>query len=153
MILIIYAILLSGKIYLPLDKSYPVDKVRYYIEQSNCKYIITDSKNNLNNLKNLTIIEIDEFLKNKYSILSDVKYTFNSISYILYTSGTTGNPKGTLNKFSSLKNHMEWLIKTFDFDKNDIILQKTPINFDASTWEIYLPLFNDICNSLHSSII
>ncbi len=44
MILIIYAILLSGKIYLPLDKSYPIDKINYYLKQSNCKYIITDSK-------------------------------------------------------------------------------------------------------------
>ena len=151
MILIIYAILLSGKIYLPLDKSYPVDKIKYYIEQSNCKYVITDSKNIFNNLKDLTVIEIDNLLNNDHSLISDVKYIFNPISYILYTSGTTGNPKGTLNKFSSLKNHMQWLIETFQFDKNDIILQKTPINFDASTWEIYLPLFNDmkmfVCNN------
>ena len=139
MILIIYAILLSGKIYLPLDKSYPIDKINYYLKQSNCKYIITDS--NIFNNSKLNTIKLEDLLKYNDTELSEISYIFNPISYILYTSGTTGNPKGTLNKFSSLQNHMQWLIKTFNFDKNDIILQKTPINFDASTWEIYLPLF------------
>ena len=92
MILIIYAILLSGKIYLPLDKSYPIDKINYYLKQSDCKYIITDSKIIFNNSK-LNIIKLEYLLKDHYSELSENSYIFNPISYIIYTSGTTGNPQ------------------------------------------------------------
>lgn len=151
--LIIYAILLSNNIYLPLDTSYPINKIEFYITNSKCYYIITDT-NNMNNInaKYSQVIDYNELIndniKQKKIINNNCnneykyeKYNNQDLAYILYTSGSTGNPKGTMNKITSLINHMEFLINEFDFKQSDIFLFKTPICFDASTWEIYLPLF------------
>lgn len=154
-VLIIYAILLTGNIYLPLDIMYPKEKIYYYIKNSNCKYIITDDDIifdiDLNNMVNINYkllihntynnnININNYLNNFNNFLN----INNHIAYILYTSGSTGNPKGTINKLSSLINHILFLKNTFNFNNEDILLLKTPFSFDASTWEIYLPLFCNI---------
>ncbi|MBK9331726.1 MAG: amino acid adenylation domain-containing protein [Ignavibacteria bacterium] len=58
----------------------------------------------------------------------------------MYTSGSTGIPKGVLISHRSLTNHMLWMIDEFGFDSSVRVLQKTPFSFDASVWEFYLPL-------------
>ena len=148
-ILIIYSILITGNIYLPLDITCPKDKIDYYIEKTNCKYIISDNNYYFNNIN---IIKIEELFINKFTdTILDINIEFKNnilcndhIAYILFTSGSTGNPKGTINKLSSLFNHINFLIKEFKFSNNDKLILKTPFSFDASTWEIYLPLFINI---------
>src|SRR5262249_16487200 len=57
-----------------------------------------------------------------------------------YTSGSTGKPKGVAISHLSLCNHSYWMQDCFPLDESDSVLQKTPISFDASVWEIYSPI-------------
>lgn len=61
-------------------------------------------------------------------------------AYVLYTSGTTGEPKGAINKHLSLNNRIFWMADYLKVTQNDALILKTPISFDVSLWEVLLPL-------------
>ncbi|WP_405281228.1 amino acid adenylation domain-containing protein [Gaopeijia maritima] len=60
-------------------------------------------------------------------------------AYVLYTSGSTGAPKGVVIEHRAIVNRLEWMRETFDIGADDRILQKTPATFDVSVWELFLP--------------
>ena len=62
------------------------------------------------------------------------------LAYVIYTSGSTGRPKGVMIEHRSLVNHIAWQSSTFGFTRDDAILQRTSISFDASVWELWTPL-------------
>lgn len=60
--------------------------------------------------------------------------------YVLFTSGSTGRPKAVAVPHRALANHMQWMADAFVVTPDDRILQRTPTHFDASIWEVWLPL-------------
>lgn len=62
------------------------------------------------------------------------------LAYVIYTSGSTGTPKGVMLEHRSLVNQMAWLRNAFPVAQNDRVLFRTSISFDASVWEMWLPL-------------
>ena len=61
-------------------------------------------------------------------------------AYVLYTSGSSGVPKGVVIPRSALENHMAWMLSEFEFGPHDRVLQRTTPIFDASVWEFWAPM-------------
>ncbi|MFI5496825.1 amino acid adenylation domain-containing protein [Actinoplanes sp. NPDC051859] len=61
-------------------------------------------------------------------------------SYLLFTSGSTGGPKGVLSGQMGLLNRLEWMQQAFALSPADRVVQKTPFSFDVSLWELLWPL-------------
>ncbi|UKE71448.1 non-ribosomal peptide synthetase [Xanthomonas graminis] len=61
-------------------------------------------------------------------------------AYVLYTSGSTGQPKGAINTHAGIDNRLAWMQQTLGLRPEHSLLQKTPISFDVSVWEIFWTL-------------
>ncbi|OQS34427.1 hypothetical protein B0T40_15085 [Chromobacterium haemolyticum] len=64
----------------------------------------------------------------------------DALAYLLFTSGSSGRPKGVAVGRAALDNHMAWMNRRYPLDADDAVLQKTPVGFDASVWEFWAPL-------------
>ncbi|MGV0624314.1 amino acid adenylation domain-containing protein [Mycolicibacter minnesotensis] len=62
------------------------------------------------------------------------------LAYLMYTSGSTGAPKGALNSHAGIRNRLLWMQDAYALTADDRVLHKTPINFDPFVWEIFWPL-------------
>ncbi len=148
MIVSLFAVLKAGCAYLPLDVSYPKERLEYIIEKSEAKFILTESSHYaiLENV-NTNKIFIDK-QRLKIETLQDtapkVKVRPENLAYIIFTSGSTGVPKGVMITHSSVINLTENLYRKIYKDlniKNPKIVLNAPIMFDASVQQIMMLLY------------
>jgi amino acid adenylation domain-containing protein/non-ribosomal peptide synthase protein (TIGR01720 family) len=62
------------------------------------------------------------------------------LAYVIYTSGSTGRPKGAMNTHRAIVNRLLWMQEAYGLGERDRVLQKTPLSFDVSVWELFWPL-------------
>ncbi|WP_432409055.1 amino acid adenylation domain-containing protein [Wukongibacter sp. M2B1] len=142
MIAAILAVLKTGGICLPIDNTYPVKRIQYIIDNSKTNFIIGPVNNGHQyNFKGKYIQYNENDLEKFESSNMSVSTKADEAAYIIYTSGTTGKPKGVLLSHQGVINHAFTKIKELDISKGDIVAQNLSINFVASIWQIFTPLF------------
>lgn len=67
--------------------------------------------------------------------------TSDHLAYVMYTSGTTGKPKGIMIEHKSVNNCIFWMQDEFTLSERDIVVQRTNLTFDPSVWELFWPLY------------
>lgn len=137
MIIGILAIIKVGASYVPIDLSYPKERVEFIIKDSNAKLLITNKKSNL--YKDIIdCYEIEEKELENY-IGENVKSDINpdDIIYIIYTSGSTGTPKGAMIKHRNVVRLLKNDKFLFDFNDKDVWTMFHSVAFDFSVWEMY----------------
>ncbi len=140
MIIGLLAIFKAGAAYLPLDKSYPKERIEYMINDSGINYIISkrSDKGQLPQT-DAGIIYIDEVSDNINEQSPDspaVKPSPESAAYMIYTSGSTGKPKGVIMHNRALVNLLNWQLNGQKFEKGLTTLQFTTLSFDVAFQEI-----------------
>ena len=147
MIIGILGILKSGAAYVPFDKADPEERLKFKINNCNCKMVLTSSSSTLDLLfltKTDTLpVAIDSYWDEiAKAPKTNPKHINKStdLAYVIYTSGSTGNPKGTLLAHQSSSNLITNQIKKLKINNNSIVLQFASIGFDASVWEIFSTL-------------
>jgi pristinamycin I synthase-3/4 len=133
-------ILEAGAAYLPLDPSYPNERLGYMLEDSRIGLVLAEEAL-LTRLAafGVTCRSLEhDFVEG--APVPTMSVHPQSLAYCIYTSGSTGKPKGALLPHAALMSHMDWMIEAFGFDENVRVLSKTPVSFDASVWEFWLPL-------------
>jgi amino acid adenylation domain-containing protein/FkbM family methyltransferase len=146
LVIAMLGVLKAGAAYVPLDPSYPKDRLAFMLADARSPVILTqDDLSDIlpESAGRLICLDGGWEVIGRYDdtdVLLDVNP--DHPAYVLYTSGTTGNPKGVIVTHSSLRNHMLWMLGSFPLVEGDRVLQKTPFSFDASVWEFYLPLLS-----------
>lgn len=141
----ILGVLKAGAAYLPLDPHYPNNRIKYMLNKSQSRILLTHNSLVLKHIDgyNGLILDVKEILSRQDSILPILNISIQSsdLAYVIYTSGTTGTPKGVAISHKALCNHMNWMKNAYDFSSQDVFLQKTPFSFDASVWEFFMPIW------------
>jgi amino acid adenylation domain-containing protein len=149
MIVGILAVLKAGGAYVPLDPSYPSERLAYMLEDSVPCVLLTQMHLRpilpadalptiaLDDPAHLELLARDP---NTNAPPPSLGLTSRHLAYVIYTSGSTGQPKGAMNEHRALVNRLHWAQKTFALGPTDKVLQKTPIGFDVSVWEILHPM-------------
>ncbi|HEV7516887.1 MAG TPA: condensation domain-containing protein, partial [Thermoanaerobaculia bacterium] len=66
--------------------------------------------------------------------------TEESLAYVIFTSGSTGRPKGAMLSHAGIVNRLLWMQDAYGLMPADRVLQKTPVSFDVSVWELFWPM-------------
>ncbi|MEG4918277.1 amino acid adenylation domain-containing protein [Microcoleus sp. B7-D4] len=164
MLVALLAILKAGGAYIPLDPTYPQERLAFMLEDSLLSLLLTTSKiiqNSLyasgkvstniidsneqspSNPEQLTVISLDKTWEiinreNPENPKSNVNPT--NLAYILYTSGSTGFPKGVAIEHRSTVNFINWAQTVFNPKQLAGVLASTSICFDLSVFELFVPL-------------
>ena len=140
-------ILKVGAAYLPIDPSLPTERIRYLGQDAGAKVYVADAvtQGKLMALDDLqwVVIGTGEETDNpaESSLPSHLRPRPSDLMYVLYTSGSTGQPKGVMNQHDGVANRLIWHLRTLvGEDQRPVVLQKTTFTFDVSVWELFLPL-------------
>jgi len=133
----------TGAAYLPIDEDLPNDRANYIIKDSSVSFVLDTTTNG----KDLDVYVKKLWIKNLNlgnngkSNIKTIKITPDSSSYIIYTSGSTGTPKGVIIPHKNLVNLIKSQIKSLNIGCNERVLLFSPLTFDASVEQLWLPLF------------
>lgn len=146
MVMCIIAVFRAGGIYIPLDPYYPDERLRYVIEKTRVRFLIVDEEQ-ISRKRELSeqIIPVRELLKESSELqgpASSEPDIPGNLAYIMFTSGSTGNPKGVMIRHDSLLNFMVWMKTELKISSADTFLSTTSINFDISFLELFTPLIS-----------
>ncbi len=165
-LLAILAILKAGGVYVPIDSTYPPERIRYMLSDSEVKFLLTDSSffNSLtdlieqNSLLSCLIcldgkphqVEIAKstgfnlYDKQDFGTLPkenlEGSYEVTAPAYMMYTSGSTGLPKGAMIRHGGAINHIYAEFDALGFTEAFNFLQTAPASSDISVWQFLAPL-------------
>jgi amino acid adenylation domain-containing protein len=111
----------AGAAYVPLDPGYPADRLALMEEDSGATEIPDGA--------------ISSGISDGARSLDEAE-----LAYVIYTSGSTGRPKGVMIPHAGIVNRLLWMQDAYGLTPDDRVLQKTPISFDVSVWELFWPL-------------
>lgn len=145
----------AGDFYIPLDNEMPFERMEKILDTIDPVHIIVDDKMKEVNLGKYDSrkVEIGACLENDIDNFKLDKIRESAIDtdlvYALFTSGSTGMPKGVVVAHKSIIHYANWVKKTFQLDENTILGNQTPFYFSMSVLDIYTTL----CSGATLSII
>ncbi len=132
-------ILKTGAAFVPFEPNYPRERLDYLFTDSAVRILVTDSAHAQIAPEGTKTILVDEPLTAAKAGISQA--TPEAVAYMMYTSGSTGNPKGAMIPHRAIVR----LVQNNDFasfNPEEVFLAFAPVSFDASTLEIWGPLLN-----------
>ncbi len=146
MIVAILGVMKAGGAYLPVDPTYPSERVAFMLKDSAAPVLLTQERLRAQ----LPAHDAREVLLDAdWPIIAqedddnlDLTTTPEKIAYVIYTSGSTGKPKGAALRHRGLSNLTEVQRRAFGVGPGVRVLQFAPFSFDASVWETFMALAN-----------
>lgn len=143
MLICLLGILKAGAVYVPLDPEYPQERIEYMLKDSSAKLLLiskTYSGRFKTDAKEIIIEDIASKLSNYPKANPGILVSANDLAYVLYTSGSTGQPKGVKITHRNLVNFLCSMQSQPGITPEDRLLAITTISFDIAGLELYLPL-------------
>ena len=140
-IVALLAILEAGAAYLPLDPSYPRERLAFQIRDARATLVLVPGRHAARIPESVRVLALDdrEACAAEPRELAPVALPAN-LAYVLYTSGSTGTPKGVMVPHRNVCHRLLWGQVAQPLEPGDAVLQKSSWSFDVSLWEIFAPL-------------
>ncbi len=141
MVVGLLGILKAGGAYLPLDPTYPKERLTFMLNDARAPVVLTQTsfKEVLPELETAFVcLDADWPRIAQHSEQNPItSVDSRNLTYIIYTSGSTGEPKGVQIQHESVVNLCKWHQRAYDIGSKDRATQVTPLVFDASVWELW----------------
>src|SRR5271166_4410362 len=140
MIVAILGVLKSGGAYLPLDPSYPRDRLSFMLEDAQASAVLTEAQLLDALPPHQTVICLDrdwDRIATESATNPPRQAHAGNLAYVIYTSGSTGKPKGVEIEHRGLVNLIAWHQREYQVQPQDRATQVASPAFDASVWEIW----------------
>ena len=142
MLVVMMGVMKAGAAFLPLDPSYPQERLDFMVKDSDARVLVHDllSESLANRIRNQAKIisyssfDLTETLSQKPAILPD------QLAYMIYTSGSTGKPKGVCVSHQGLSMHVQTIGQRYGMTANDVELHFASISFDGAIERWTVPL-------------
>ncbi|MEO8191049.1 MAG: amino acid adenylation domain-containing protein [Acidobacteriota bacterium] len=142
------AVLKAGAAYVPLDPSYPPERISFMIRDSGaCLLLVDEPPPAVPGTQTIPLIDLTRIDR---ELASEGERNFLSgatpldLAYVIYTSGSTGAPKGVEAIHRASVNRFAWMWREYPFAEGEISCQKTTLSFVDSIWETFGPLLQGI---------
>ena len=142
----IFGILKSKAAYVPADHQSPIQRAKYIFEHAGTRAVITDKELGAS-LSQALDSQHKTIPINTQSDLCLIVFTgkvpeasVSDLAYILYTSGSTGQPKGVAIRHEAALSFIQWSIDTIPLTEQDTFTSIAPFNFDLSIFDLYVSL-------------
>lgn len=143
MIVGILAVLKAGGAYLPIDYTYPKNRIKYLLEDSDANILLVqDNSIRKIDFKGETINLNDKKLYKEENTNLEKVNKPTDLAYLIYTSGTTGKPKGVMIEHQGVVNYVCWANKNYLKGNNETFPLFSSISFDLTVTSIFTPLIS-----------
>src|SRR5262249_28553417 len=136
-------ILKAGGAYLPLDPSYPHERLHHMMADAQLPVLLTHSSVaaslTISSVLRRVLLGREDMSGWPKTAVSTMPHP-EQLAYTIFTSGSTGKPKAAANTHYGLLNRLSWMQATYHLTPGDAVLQKTPFSFDVSVWEFFWAL-------------
>ena len=163
-IISIFGILKAGAVYVPLDPNAPVNRLAYITRNCDIRVLLTSAKRlasvpeffleegtpvqavilteeasdiTVALPNNVELIQWKTVLSNPDTAAPSNGTIETDLAYILYTSGSTGQPKGVMISHRTIFTFINWCQDTFRLSSEDRVTSHAPLHFDLSTFDLY----------------
>ncbi|WP_280186595.1 non-ribosomal peptide synthetase, partial [Nocardia gipuzkoensis] len=135
MLVAIFGVLRAGCAYVPLDPDFPAARIETVLADCGARFVAAGPRHRaVFDKLGVTRIAVGDI-----GPARGVEHVSHpaDLSYLIYTSGSTGVPKGVMIEHRSVVNRLTWMQRRYPLHATDVILQKTPVTFDVSVWELF----------------
>ncbi|MCA1615651.1 MAG: amino acid adenylation domain-containing protein [Acidobacteria bacterium] len=143
MIVALLAVMKAGGAYVPLDPAYPAERLRFMLEDSGARMLLTERRLAGSLPARDGVVCLDAELQAVEAESGEnlaAAATPSDLAYVIYTSGSTGEPKGVMIEHRGLCNLAEALARDFGIGPASRVLQFAAFSFDASVLEVFTAL-------------
>ncbi|MCV7107987.1 non-ribosomal peptide synthetase [Mycolicibacterium chitae] len=127
LVIIALGVVKAGAVYLPVDPTYPQDRLNFILGDCDAKLVVREPLTGLDKYRTDDPTDADRVRP----------LTPDNTAYLIYTSGTTGQPKGVPVSHRPISEYFVWFQGDYQIDENDRLLQVASPSFDISIGEVF----------------
>jgi amino acid adenylation domain-containing protein len=144
LVVALLGVLKAGGAFMPLDPAQPTNRIAAMLTSAPGVSVCITHRRHLGRLAGFAdhrlCLDLSSAPVSEDAVVAPAGTTSDSLAYVIHTSGSTGVPKGALNTHGGIRNVLLWMQENYRLTAEDRVLHHTPVTFDASVAEIFLPL-------------